>query len=202
MNYALEYHLSQSAFLISTPRKKQLKHSLITIHNGLALIRLGKYEYVLEQDDSFWLPFDCLSAMTYLPDTQASVVEFSVRLTDSFPLQSGFVELPDVTRSIINKLALAPVPDSQLKTFLDAIRYEATELKPELILGHLSRLFSDWTAENSGSLSKEMHLALLVREAQKQRLSGIKPSTIIDSLFQGSESDYRCLCQLILGKVL
>ncbi|PWI32297.1 AraC family transcriptional regulator [Vibrio albus] len=202
MNYAIEYYLKQHAFLHSTPRKKSLKHSLLTIHTGMVLVRLGKYEYALEQGDSFWIPFDCLVSVTFFPDTTASAIEFSARLVDSFPSQSGFIELPEVTSAIISKLARQQVSGSQKKALLGVVRHEVCELKPELILGQLSQCFSEWTPEQPVSLCKEMHIALLVREAKKQRLSGKKQEKIVEELFHNSKENFEHLCQLVLGTEL
>jgi hypothetical protein len=199
MNYAIEHHLNQYAFLHTTPRKKSLKHSLLTVHSGIVLVRLGKYEYAVERGDSFWLPFDCLVSVSYLPDTTASLIEFSARLTDPFPTQSGFIELPNVSCAIITKLAEHKVTEPQEKALLEVIRHEALELKPELILGQLSQRFSSWSPERPVDIGKEMHIALLVREARKQLLSGIKREKVIGELFHGSEENFRHLSQLVFG---
>lgn len=202
MNYAIEYHLNQHAFLYTTPRKKSLKHSLLTVHTGIVLVRLGKYEYAVEQGDSFWIPFDCLVSVSYLPDTLASFIDFSARLTDPFPTHSGFVELPNVTNAIIAKLAGHKVAPTQKKALLEVVRHETRELNPELILGQLSQCFSSWSPERPVDIGKEMHIALLVREAKKQLLSGVKREKVVGELFHGSEENFRHLCQLVFGNEL
>lgn len=203
MNYALEHHLNQHSFLSSTPRKKVLKNFLVTIHNGMALIKLGKKEYALKKGESFWIPFDCLTSITYMPETLASVVDFSVRLRDRFPSQSGFVELPNVTRSAIEKLATSNVSRQQQNALLEVIRFEMTEVKPELKLCRQSEQFSNWKPDHQmQGLPKEIHLALKVREAKKRLLSGSKREDVIEALFNGSEADFAHLSQLVLGKSL
>ncbi|NMS58127.1 AraC family transcriptional regulator, partial [Vibrio parahaemolyticus] len=44
MNYAIEFHDAKYPFLDVAARKKALKHSLLSVIEGLAVIKLGKQE--------------------------------------------------------------------------------------------------------------------------------------------------------------
>ena len=208
MNYALKHQLKHYTYLYSTPRKKVLKHSLITIHQGLAFIKLGKNEYAVEKGESFWIPFDCLTSVTYMPETRVSVMEFSIRLKDNFPTQSGYVELPKITHAIIEKLATSNVSTLQEKALLEVIRFEMTEIIPKLWLTKLSERISTWKPDQALALQKEhdlpkeLQLALNIREAKKRILSGNKREKVIDSLFNGSATDFEQASQIVLGTSL
>ena len=44
MNFAIEYTSAYYSHLEITPRKKVVKHSLVSVESGLVLIKIGKQE--------------------------------------------------------------------------------------------------------------------------------------------------------------
>ncbi len=50
MNYAIEFHDANYPFLNVAARKKSLKHSLLSVVSGLAIIKLGKQSISGSQD--------------------------------------------------------------------------------------------------------------------------------------------------------
>ncbi|WCE32463.1 AraC family transcriptional regulator [Vibrio sp. SCSIO 43137] len=201
MNYAIEHRQSDNQHLVVTPRKKTVKHALLAVKSGLVLIRLGKNEYALQAGEAFWLPLDCLASVTYMPQTVCSEVTFSVRLSDNFSSQAGYIKLQSIASAAINKLQQGNISADYQSSLLQVLRFECAQLKPKLSVNALSEQISRWT-ENSNAINPELVLALKVREARKRALSGAKRAAIVDELFAGSEQDYENLSAMILGKAL
>ncbi|WED24330.1 AraC family transcriptional regulator [Vibrio sp. JC009] len=202
MNYAIEYRNEQHRTLNVTPRKRVMKNSLLLVHEGLVLFKLKKFEYAVEKNQAFWLPFDCLTSMTAFPGSAVSVVDFSVRLKDDFPKHAGFVELPDVTGAVLKKLAKAEYCQEHTSSLLSVVKHEATELKPVLELSALSKQFNDWSFDKPAQLEQEIHIAMKIREARKQILSGTKRNVVIKNLFDDHTEEFEQLTKLVLGKSL
>lgn len=200
MNYAIQSETCTFPYLQATARKRTSKHSLIQVNHGLVLFRLGKHEYAIEAQQALWIPIDCLCALTFFPNTQITRLDFSVRLRVPFPQQAGVVKLSDVSRSILQRLQ-EPVSDSPVYPhLLQVLKYEVQNFEPKLKLTGLSQVLSQWTPDSHPRISKECHVALLVREARKRRLSGVKEAQIIEALFADQVEQYQQLCQLILGE--
>lgn len=202
MNFAIEYKKEHYSTLVVTPRKKVLKNSLLFVHSGLVLFKLKKFEYAIEKGQAFWVPADCLTSITTFPNSQVSKVDVSVRLKDAFPKQAGYVTLDAVTDAIIHKLATGAASEKQTDNMLQVVRDELVQLTPQLVLSPLGEKFSQWAAESNSGLSQEQHLSMLVREARKQVLSGIKRETVIETLFSGSMEQFEQITSVILGKSL
>ncbi len=202
MNYSVEHQNTVYSFLVTTPRKKRLKHSLIYVESGLVLVKLGKNEYAVEQKSAIWLPFDCLTSVTFVPGSSVSQIDFSVRLQEKFPSQAGFVSLPIVSKAIIEKLSQQNLNDEEIQNLLNVIKDESRTLKPLLDMSPLSLQVSQWSADGESNLSKEMMLVLSLREAKKKMQSGIKRDAVIDEFFAGREEEFEQLAMLVMGEHL
>ena len=82
MHYAISHHNNEFPYLVIQPRKRSLKHVLLRVNQGLALLKLGKIEYAIEDGQTVWLPFDALVGLTFFPNTCAQRVEVSCRIYD------------------------------------------------------------------------------------------------------------------------
>ncbi|MGR5209230.1 AraC family transcriptional regulator [Vibrio rotiferianus] len=202
MNYAIEFHNESYSLLTTTARKKTLKHSLLTVVEGLATIRLGKHEYAIEPGNSFWIPQGCLSSITYFPNCIAVRCDFSVRLRDHFSSQAGFIERSLLLQASLEKLRACDVGTSLHNDLLRIIKHEVLDVEPKLITSKASEALMQWTPMSKNHALKELHLALLVREARKRTLSGIKKGRVVEDLFDGSEQQCDQLSELLLGKKL
>lgn len=199
MHYAISYQTDRYDFLVSTSRKKLLKHQLICVEQGLVLVKLGKLEYTVEAGEAFWLPFDVLTSVTFTPATLVRSVQVSSRVTLSLPKQGGYVELNELSSAILNRLAtLADNRDAQVD-LLAVLRHELTSLKPLLKENKFTKAVNQWQAKQPSQLPNELQLVLTVREASKQMKSGKKREDVVTTLFDGNESLLSGLEQAILG---
>ncbi|MCG9649070.1 AraC family transcriptional regulator [Vibrio brasiliensis] len=199
MHYAISYQTDRYDFLVSTSRKKLLKHQLICVEQGLVLVKLGKLEYTVETGEAFWLPFDVLTSVTFTPATLVRSVQVSSRVTLSLPKQGGYVELNELSSAILNRLAtLADNRDAQVD-LLAVLRHELTSLKPLLKENKFTKAVNQWQAKQPSQLPNELQLVLTVREASKQMKSGKKREDVVATLFDGNESLLSGLEQAILG---
>jgi len=202
MNFAVEHQHTHYSFLVTTPRKKKSKYSLIQVESGLVLVKLGKNEYALEQGAAIWLPFDCLTSISYLPNSEVSQVDFSIRLKDKFPTQAGFVNLPPVSKAILAKLLEHSVADDHKDNLLKVIRDEVKSLRPLLDMSPLSQKITQWSTDNDCDLSKELLLMLSLREAKKRMQSGVKREDVIKEYFGGCAEEFEQLSGLVMGECL
>ncbi|NOH99503.1 AraC family transcriptional regulator [Vibrio kanaloae] len=208
MNFAIEYTSAYFSHLVITPRKKVLKHSLVSVQSGLVLIKLGKQEYAVEPGQSIWIPYDCLTSLTYFPNTQINRVDFSIRLTDSFPRQAGYITQTNLSLALLEKLDLtkshassANNTDQACKDMLSVLKQEVLSFKPLLYESALSLRFNQWSIDDS-NLPQEHTLVMVMREAKKRMQSGQKRSLVIDDLFSGKEEEFEQLCMLVFGEYL
>ncbi|GAB7226584.1 MULTISPECIES: hypothetical protein [Vibrio] len=202
MNYAIEFHNESYSLLTTTARKKALKHSLLTVVEGLATIRLGKHEYAIEPGNSFWIPQGCLSSITYFPNCIVIRCDFSVRLRDNFAPQAGFVERSLLLQAALEKIQVCDAETSLHNDLLRIIKHEVLDVEPKIITSKVSEALKQWSPQSKDQALKELHLALLVREARKRTLSGIKKRQVVEDLFDGSEQQCDQLSELLLGKKL
>ncbi|MGF1754112.1 AraC family transcriptional regulator [Vibrio makurazakiensis] len=201
MNFAVEYTSTIFSHLVITPRKKVLKHSLIQVSQGLALVKLGKNEYAVEAGQSIWIPFDCLVSISYFPNTIVDKVDFSVRLTDKFPQQAGYVRQTALSAALLDKLSTKKVNEQATKELLAVLKQEVLALSPLLSESKLSKRFNSWNLDDS-PLSQEHTLVMVMREAKKRLQSGNKKSKVIDDLFAGRAEEFEQLCLLVFGQSL
>ncbi|WP_122046189.1 AraC family transcriptional regulator [Vibrio atlanticus] len=208
MNFAIEYTSAYFSHLVITPRKKVLKHSLVSVQSGLVLIKLGKQEYAVEPGQSVWVPYDCLTSLTYFPNTQVDRVDFSVRLTDSFPRQAGYVTQTNLSSALLEKLEVTKSrslktknTEQAFKDMLSVLKQEVLSFKPLLCESALSQRFNQWNVDDS-NLPQEHTLVMVMREAKKRMQSGQKRTLVIDDLFSGKEEEFEQLCMLVFGEDL
>ncbi|WP_299689744.1 AraC family transcriptional regulator [uncultured Vibrio sp.] len=208
MNFAIEYTSAYFSHLVITPRKKVLKHSLVSVQSGLVLIKLGKQEYAVEPGQSIWVPYDCLTSLTYFPNTQINRVDFSVRLTDAFPRQAGYITQTNLSLALLEKLeqtqahtASANNTEQASKDMLAVLKQEVLTFKPLLCESALSLRFNQWNI-NDSNLPQEHTLVMVMREAKKRMQSGQKRALVIDELFSGKEEEFAQLCMLVFGHEL
>ncbi|MGD8230902.1 AraC family transcriptional regulator [Vibrio sp. TRT 1302] len=199
MHYAISFQSELYDFLVSTSRKKLLKHQLICVEKGLALVKLGKQEYAVEAGQSFWLPFDALTSITYTPKTLVRSVQVSSRVTSQLPMQGGYVELNELMTAVLNRLATLVANREAQLDLLAVLRQELTSLKPVLKESKLSQKINHWKVNQTSSLANELQLVLTVREACKQMKSGKKREQVVSTLFDGNESLLTGLEKTILG---
>ncbi|NLS11709.1 AraC family transcriptional regulator [Vibrio sp. SM6] len=225
MNYAIEFFSSHYDHLHSTSRKRTLKHVWLRVRSGLALIKLGKTEFAVEPNQLFWLPQDCLSAVTFLPNSHIDQCHFSVRLNDRFSHQAGFVTSTPLVSALFDTLVDfqecdANMPNDKAEArheLLVVLKRQATQITPLLTENSLTQHLTQWQAkllkgvlpqtdqpqtDKDSALSQELKLALLVREAQKRRLSGQAHDVIVEQLFDNNESQYQQATSLVLGEPL
>ncbi|WP_063344563.1 AraC family ligand binding domain-containing protein [Vibrio jasicida] len=202
MNYAIEFHDANYPFLNVAARKKALKHTLLLVVEGLAIIKLGKQEYAIEPGQYFWIPQGCLSSLTFLPNTRTTRCDFSVRLNDEFAQQAGFVKPSALLKALMDKLVTTEPRSEKQLDLLTVAKYEALELKPKLTGSHLTSLINQWKPGCESPISIELCLVLTLREARKMKLSGKKQMDIVERLFASNEEEYEQLCFLVFGEAL
>ncbi|MBW3695521.1 AraC family transcriptional regulator [Vibrio sp. T187] len=201
MNFAIEYTSTTFSHLVITPRKKVLKHSLIQVSQGLALVKLGKNEYAVEAGQSVWIPFDCLVSITYFPNTCVEKVDFSIRLLDNFPKQAGYVQQTALTEALLAKLAQRTSDAQATAELLAVLKQEVLEFNPTLLETKMSQRFNQWTLESS-VLTQEQTLVMVMREAKKRLQSGQKKVKVVEDLFAGKIEEFEQLCWLVFGEEL
>ncbi|MGR5528138.1 AraC family transcriptional regulator [Vibrio alfacsensis] len=202
MNYAIEFHDAHFPFLHVTARKNALKHSLLSVVEGLAIIKLGRQEYAIEPGQYFWIPQGCLSSLTFLPNTRVNRCDFSVRLKDSFAHQAGFVTPSVLLKALAEKLSTTKERSTYQLDLLTVVKHEALTLKPSLNTSPLTTSINQWKLGCEERISRELCLVLTLREARKMKLSGLKQADIVEQLFAGNEEEYEQLCYLVFGEVL
>ncbi|GAM68098.1 araC-type DNA-binding domain-containing protein [Vibrio sp. JCM 19236] len=199
MHHAIDFQSTHFDFLKLTPRKPTLKHQLLCVESGMVTIRLGKQEYAIDKGEMFWVPANCLTSLSYFPDTKVWVIEASQRLSDAFPHQAGYIKPSNLLKSLLSKLEAVKSKSEHTQVLLSAVRFELSELKPKLISTPLTKSLSDWQSKD-GQLSPQTVLVLKVREAEKMRLSGVKDGQIAEKWFAGELSAYQAATQAVLGE--
>ncbi|MDP5252655.1 MULTISPECIES: AraC family ligand binding domain-containing protein [unclassified Vibrio] len=209
MNIAIEYQYHTPTRLHISPRKPALKHQLFLPMSGLVLIRIGRLDYAIEPGQAFWVPQSCLHSVTLLPNTQLHQVSFSVRLLDAFPQQAGFFTPSPLLSALLDRAQQLQQRfddahrDTAFNDLLNVIKNEATLFCPQLNSTALSTIIQNWqhlAPSSSVELSSDTEpywpteisdkdgverllLAVRVREAKRQQLSGLKESQIKGALF-------------------
>jgi hypothetical protein len=209
MHYAIQSETIHFTHLESTGRKRAIKNSIIHVDHGIMLFRLGKQEYAIERDQAIWVPAECLSSITYLPNTDITRIDFSVRLDQPFPNQAGIISLNGLTKAIIERLRHVERDHEVYCHLTHILKDEALRFKPQTTLSKLSEQITNWTPDTDiasptdlAPLTKEIQLALTVREALKCHLSGVKSAQIIATLFHGNQQQFEQLCLILLGRQL
>ncbi|WP_330960036.1 AraC family ligand binding domain-containing protein [Photobacterium sp. 53610] len=206
MNQAIEYSQVEQAFLHVGSRRKNITAYLIVVRQGIALVRLGKHEYTLTAGTGFWVPFECLHALTVLPGCHYDKVQFSARLHQPLCGQAGFIRLSPLLLALLDELRRAHVSpqsnDSPENRLLAVVADQAALFKPTTerlcpalpakLQSVLSELLEGQTTASSEQLASvetilgisisELTACLLIREAQKLSRSGRKAEQIAQDL--------------------
>lgn len=200
MHYSISLQTTEFRFLSITSRKKLLKHSLLRVEEGLALVRLGKHEFAVEAGKLLWLPFDCLTSISYLPQTKVSMLEVSSRVQTKLPTQAGFVVLNELATALFNRLAQSDASHEQKQDLYRVLLTELPSLNPMLQQSKLGKRIAQWSPDQPSDLEKELQLVLRVREARRRVLSGGKLETVINELFAGDHVSFSALTESVYGK--
>ncbi len=163
---------------------------------------MGKHEYAIEPGQHFWIPQGCLSSLTFLPNTRVTRCDFSVRLTDAFAQQAGYVKLPVLLSALIEKLVMTKARSEHQLDLLAVVKHEVLTLKPMLTSSALTDSINKWKPGCESQISIELCLVLTLREARKMKLSGKKQADIVAKLFNDNEEEYEQLCFLVFGEAL
>ena len=190
MNYAISSDARHISSLETTARKRAIKHSLIHVEQGLALCRLGKIEYAIEPGQTFWIPIECLNALTFFPNTQIIRIDFSVRLQECFPRQAGFVTLTALAAAVLQRLKTTERDNTIYSHLSQILKAEVPDLVPNCPVSELTQQITSWKPNHPSDLNQEQHMVLLVREAIKRHQSGTSINSIISDLFQGDKDRF------------
>lgn len=134
MKQAIVYQFLNTDTIVIGARKKQICSTFFFVHHGAVLVRLGKEEIPVLKGQSFWLPIDCLSAMTILQGSQISLFNFSVRTNVPLPKYAGFIAHHPLVSGIIASLECKVMNESD--HFKDAYERLLRCLRDHLSLVH------------------------------------------------------------------
>lgn len=199
MNYSIQFENTNHHHIAVTPRKKALKHSLLTVTQGVVLIKIGKNEFAVESGQYFWIPADCLVSITFLAQSIVSTVTFSQRLSDPFTHSVGYVKTNDIAVNAFHLLSEVPSNVEYHKVLLEVVRHEVRNIQPKLTTNSLSQQFNSWLPDNNAGLNAEVHLSLKLREARKRLLSGQKTEQVASEVFNLSTEEFRTLYEFGFG---
>ncbi|PSW05361.1 response regulator transcription factor [Photobacterium lipolyticum] len=158
MKQAIEFTKNDQTYLYVGPRRKSNTSYMIVVTKGSALIRLGKQEFLITQGTGFWIPFDCLHALTILPGSQFYKVEISTRVTaseknedkfSSLCKEAGFFKVTPLLSSVLVELANSPESKQNWKDpygrLLRVIGDQAMQLKvsSKFASPHLAKDYHD-----------------------------------------------------------
>jgi hypothetical protein len=223
MKQAIEFTKNEQTFLHVGPRRKSHTSYFIVITKGSALIRLGKQECLVTQGTGFWVPFDCLHALTVLPGSQYFKVEFSVRLTTPLCRDAGFFKVTELISALLVELSSLSEKsqdwDGASGRLLRVIADQVSELKVsnKHASPHLSKHYNDALAQllmgekvsDTAALNQitkliginitEFQTCILLREAVKLSRSGRKTTQIAETL-NTNEATLNALAISVIGK--
>jgi hypothetical protein len=200
MHYAIQIESIYTDYLVSTARKKSFKANFLLVEQGMILFRVGRYEYAVEPQQSIWIPLHCLHSLTLLPGTQLTRIDFSARLNAPFPTQAGYVQPGPLALQILKRLKICSRQETVFPHLTAVFQDEALSFRPQLCKSRLTHLLCRWQPDRPvEDLAPEIHLALLLRTARKQELSGIKPEVVAKRWFNDDMKQYRQLRRNILG---
>lgn len=227
MKQAIEFSHSIQNYLHVGSRRKSHTSYMIVVSEGSALIRLGKQEFLVAKGNGFWIPFDCLHALTVLPGTKYDKVEFSARLTTPVCRDAGFFKVTPLLSALLYELRedtkqhRCSEQNQTTTNLLRVIADQAAKLKvkthslcPSLPADfdlQLSRMIKgdkvtdraaiDAISKVTGVSSNEFEACITMREALKLSRSGRKLNQIADTLHVPAES-ISALAMPILGETL
>ncbi|CZF82018.1 hypothetical protein GCE9029_02979 [Grimontia celer] len=197
MKQAIEFLHQKADHLIVGPRRKQPHSSYILVHEGLALIRLGKLELPVCKGQGFWLPTGCLSAVTILQGSVVSTLDFSVRSTVVLPNSAGYALPSLLIQGIAQQLNLEPngswfgahgrllrCARDYLSTVSPNDRYDANTLQLAEAIAKLENLDDKKKQKDqnifqlTGFSEEQIALQLSIRDCVKKLKSGQKLAKI------------------------
>ncbi|MBY5948287.1 AraC family ligand binding domain-containing protein [Photobacterium rosenbergii] len=208
MKQAIDYSLHQHSFLDVGSRRKSHTAYMLIMTSGCAFIRLGKAEYTVTAGNGFFIPFDCLHAVTIMPGSTYNKVEFSQRLTTPICREAGFFRMTPLISAVsteLNKwlkldkeISLEGESGNLLRVLADQVaklKVNSKSTSPALSGHHqlclASLLKGDKVTDNkaieeianyTGFSVKEIESCVLMREALKLSRSGRKIPQIAESL--------------------
>ena len=208
MKQAIDYSLHNHTFLDVGARKKSHTAYMLLMSSGCAFIRLGKSEYTVAAGNGFFIPFDCLHAVTIMPGSTYNKVEFSPRLTMPICREAGFFRMTPLIKAVsgeLNKwlkadkdISLTGESGNLLKVLADQVaklKVNSKSTSPSLSGHHQLCLASllkgdkvtdkealDAINEYTGYSAKEVESCILMREALKLSRSGRKITQIAETL--------------------
>lgn len=208
MKQAIDYSLHQHTFLDVGSRKKSHTAYMLIISSGCAFIRLGKAEYTVTAGSGFFIPFDCLHAVTIMPGSTYSKVEFSPRLTMPICREAGYFKMTPLISAVSKELSKWLKMDKELSlegesgNLLRVLADQVAKLKvnakstsPSLSGHHqlcLNALLKGDKVTDDKALTeissytgfsvKEIESCVLMREALKLSRSGRKIPQIAETL--------------------
>ncbi|KLV03317.1 hypothetical protein ABT56_19500 [Photobacterium aquae] len=230
MKQAIDFsHIQQTFLDVGSRRKSQCSYMLL-VTKGCAFIRLGKNEFAVKAGGGFYIPFDCLHAVTVLPGSEYYKVSFSARLLAAANHQpqlcrdAGYFNATPLITAVCselatlarkgNELAMAGKTGNLLRVLADQIygmKVHTKSTSPGLAKHDeekLAKLLSgdtitdiDSVCEYLGFTHNELVSCLLMREAIKLSRSGRKAGQIAQSLNTPVEL-LSAMAEPILGKPL
>ncbi|MEJ2764851.1 AraC family ligand binding domain-containing protein [Photobacterium sp. MCCC 1A19761] len=225
MKQAIEFSHTLQQFLHVGSRRKSHISYMIVVHEGAALFRLGHQEFLVPKGQGFWIPFNCLHALTVLPGSRFDTVSFSSRLTTPLCREAGFFAVSPLLHALLDELqrhqsnpTTLTQPQSVEKNLLSVIADQVTTLRvsTEVICpglnptqaAQLAQLIKGEKITAPAMLEKlptylgctvnEFEACLTMREALRLSRSGRQPEQIAQAL-QTSHQALNALAQPILG---
>ncbi|MUK67376.1 hypothetical protein GNP67_17270 [Aliivibrio fischeri] len=193
MKNAITFESDTLTTLFYTARKKKNHYELVSVESGAMLIRLGKWEYLVEAGEMFWLPFDSLISETVVPNSTISRICFSIRTRENLPHQGGYLHSTPLLSAALNKLQTKALNNEAQQRLLSVIQDEILDSTCHTSLSDKSSAITHYVAElgkNAApaqvNLSADMMMLLKVREADKMKKSGAKMDVIAEKLFEGN----------------
>lgn len=223
MKQAIEFSQNEHPFLFVGSRRKSHNAYFIVVTNGSILMRLGKHEHLVSKGHGFWVPFDCLHALTVLPGTCFFKVAFSIRLQQPLCRDAGFFVVSPLLDALLVELTKQPaekhdwngVEGRLLKVIADQISNlsaSTQSLSPAINKQYHNALalllngnkVTEQAAVQAiepivGMTIKEFESCITIREALKLMRSGRKLPQIAAQL-NTSEVLLEALAMPILGK--
>ncbi|OBU15528.1 AraC family ligand binding domain-containing protein [Photobacterium aquimaris] len=223
MKQAIEFSQNEHPFLFVGSRRKSHNAYFIVVTSGSILMRLGKHEHLVSKGHGFWVPFDCLHALTVLPGTCFFKVAFSIRLQQPLCRDAGFFVVSPLLDALLVELTKQPtekhdwngVEGRLLKVIADQISNlsaSTQSLSPAINKQYHNALalllngnkVTEQTAVQAiepilGMTIKEFESCITIREALKLIRSGRKLPQIAAQL-NTSEMLLDALAMPILGK--
>ncbi|WP_283392489.1 AraC family ligand binding domain-containing protein [Photobacterium phosphoreum] len=151
MKQAIEFSKNEHPFLSVGSRRKSNNAYFIVVTNGCLLIRLGKHEHLVSKGHGFWVPFDCLHALTVLPGSHFLKVAFSIRLRQPLCRDAGFFVVNPLLDALLVELAKQPTENHD---------WEGVEGRLLKVIADQVSNLSASTQSLSPAINKQCHSAL------------------------------------------